>query len=179
MKLLLIALICFSCASDDPSVMVESALAYNVDTRQQATDIDIIVDKAIETKQTQELVYVKPKTDKIRSNSIELDSLVFDFKNYQEKTDAKIKELEDKTSFRTYLPWFILFAGIGSALIGRFVFNSVGATIGGGVVACLSVAVNQYYDHIAKFGGAILLLFVAYIVGAVIIKHEQVVKRKD
>ena len=166
-----------------PQVDTKPVLALNKDTRQEANGIDSIVQNAIKTKQVDNLVQVKPKTDKIRMNTIEVDSIIFDVQKYMEN-DAKekaelrqqIKELEDKTSFKTYLPWFILILGIAIALMGRFMFHSIGATIGGGLMASMSIGIHQYYDLIAKFELLILGAFIAYALFMVVIKREQIVK---
>ena len=183
-KLLLIFLL-VGCGSLETGKKIETkpVLALNENIRQEANGIDSIVQDAIDSKQVDNLAQVKPKTDKIRMNTVEVDSIIFDLQRYMEN-DAnekaelvqQIKELENKTSFRTYLPWVILFLGIAIAVLGRFMFNSIGATIAGGLMASASVGVHQYYDLIAKFELFILFIFIIYAVFMFIIKKEQIEK---
>ena len=168
-----------------PTISTKPALEANADTREQATEVDKVVEKAIKEDDTSNLHQVKPKTDKIRANTILVDSIIFDIKAHMER-DAKekaelsnrITELESKTSFRTYLPWAILVTGVVIALMGRFMFQSVGATILGGLIASMSVAVYQYFDLIAKWGLAIFIVLILFIVGMIAVKHEIVSKAK-
>ena len=186
MRYLIFILLLVGCESYEPvnAPSVEPVLKANVGIRSEADEVDRVVDKAIETKDTSELVQVKPRTDKIRSKTIEVDSIIFDVKRYIEedakrdaKRDRRLDELEKKTNFRTYLPWTILGLGIIIALLGRFMFHSIGATIGGGLMAFLSIVIHQYYDAIAKLGAIFLMLLVFYLVGMFIVKHEQIKKK--
>ena len=188
MKHLILILFLVGCNDvfyEAPAISTKPALEANADTREQANDVDEVVEKAIKEDDTSNLHQVKPKTDKIRANTIFVDSAIFDMKAYMEndakekaKMRKRIEELESKTSFKTYIPWAIFITGIIIAVLGRFMFQSVGATISGGLVAFASIGVHQYYDAIAKFGMAIFISLLLYLVGMIAVKHEIVSKAK-
>jgi len=176
----------FEPTAQQAEASADNAKAKTESIRANSGQAKEIVKDAIAKKDLTELPKVPPLMDQNVSDSIIVDSAVFDLVSMLKQAETQIhtlkeenkklvqenKELKERGSFRTLLPWFIVLGGVACAVMGRFMFNSISATISGVGIAISSIVVNAQYNNIEKYGSWIFWGIVAYIVFSLIIKHE-------